>query len=852
MQPVRVSGRSAPKVAAILGQPASALPLADTTDLCRQSLGSQLNPDRRALLGQFMTPTPIGRFMAGLFNSLPAHMRVLDPGAGVGALTAAFAERLCDAGKTSSVDFIAYEIDPVLNALLGCILERVSDRCCGAGIRTTQSIRNQDFVLMPPDLPDLFRQPQTERFTHVIMNPPYRKISGTSTHRIALRRAGIETSNLYTGFMYLAAQSLEIGGEMVAIVPRSFCNGPYFKPFRERFFAMMALRHIHVFEARDRAFRDDEVLQENIIVHAVRGVPAKHVRITTSSDSMFDDLTERVVPYDRLIRPDDPERFVHIAANEIERGIADRLSAFSSTLAELGIQVSTGPVVDFRLRQYLRPHPVSGTVPVLYPTHFQSGSICWPKQSRKPNSILLCPESRKWLWPNQGTFVLTRRFTAKEEARRIVASTYSGDLPGEFVGFENHLNVYHAGHRGLPRSLAVGLSVYLNSSLVDRYFRQFNGHTQVNATDLRSLRYPDANTLMRMGQANDERELSQHDIDNIIDAEVIHMSGKEDPLAAQRKIDQAIEILKALGLPRGQHNKRSALTLLALLDLEPTGSWSSIKQPLIGITPVMDYIRDHYGHQYAPNTRETIRRQTMHQFVEAGLAIYNPDNPQRPVNSPRACYQVSDEAVATIQRYGTEDWKHALDDWLQEQPTLAARWAKHREMQMVAVEINDSQLTYLTPGRHSELIREIIDSFAPRFCPGAEVIYIGDTGTKTGYLESDRLARLGVVVDRHGKLPDVVLYDPNNDWLLLIESVTSHGPVDAKRHNELAALFATATTGLVYVTAFPSRTDMSRYLAEISWETEVWCADAPSHLIHFDGDQFIGPYKPNEDASSKD
>ena len=799
-----------------------------------------------------MTPTPIGRFMAGLFDSLSPHMRVLDPGAGVGALTAAFAERLCDAGTTSSVDFVAYEIDPVLNAHLGRILERVADRCRGDGIRATQSICNQDFVLTPPDLPDLFRQHEAKRFTHVIMNPPYRKISGTSTHRVALRRAGIETSNLYTGFMYLAAQSLEIGGEMVAIVPRSFCNGPYFRPFRERFFAMMALRHIHVFEARDRAFRDDDVLQENIIVHAVRGVPAKNVRITASSDSTFDDLTELLVPHDRLIRPDDAERFVHIAANEIERCIADRLSAFSSTLTELGIQVSTGPVVDFRLRHYLRPHPVSGTVPVLYPTHFQSGSICWPKPSRKPNSIVVCPESRKWLWPNVGNFVVTRRFTTKEEARRIVASTYSGDLPGEFVGFENHLNVYHAGHRGLPRSLAVGLSVYLNSSLVDRYFRQFNGHTQVNATDLRSLRYPDANTLMRIGQANDGRELSQHDIDNIIDAEVIHMSGKEDPLAAQRKIDEAIDILKALGLPRGQHNKRSALTLLALLDLEPTGSWSIVKQPLIGITPVMDYIRDHYGHQYAPNTRETIRRQTMHQFVEAGLAIYNPDDPQRPVNSPRACYQVSDEAVAAIQRYGTKNWKDALDDWLREQPTLAARWAKHREMQMVAVEINDSQLAYLTPGRHSELIREIIDSFAPRFSPGAEVIYIGDTGTKTGHFESDRLARLGVVVDRHGKLPDVVLYDPSNDWLLLVESVTSHGPVDAKRHNELAALFANATTGLVYVTAFPSRTEMSRYLAEISWETEVWCADTPSHLIHFDGDQFIGPYTPNEDASSKD
>ena len=838
-------------VAATLGQPASRLPLPDTTDLYRKSVVPQLDADKRALLGQFMTPTPIGRYMATLFDSLSPHMRVLDPGAGVGALTAAFAERLCEAGRTTSVDFVAYEVDSVLNGYLECTLEQVIDRCSHAEVRANTTLCNEDFVLTPPNPLDLFRNSNGDRFTHVIMNPPYRKISSTSTHRLALRHAGIETSNLYTGFMYLAAQALQIGGEMVAIVPRSFCNGPYFKSFRVRFFETMALRHVHVFEARDQAFRDDNVLQENIIVHAVKGVPTRHVRITASSDSTFDDLTERLVPHERLVHPNDTERFVHIAVNELEQNIADRLAAFSSTLDELGIQVSTGPVVDFRLRRYLRPDPVSSTVPVLYPTHFRGGSTSWPKHSRKPNSILVCPETRKWLWPNDGNYVVTRRFTSKEEPRRIVASTYGGDLPGELVGFENHLNVYHAKQRGITRPLAVGLSVYLNSTLVDRYFRQFNGHTQVNATDLRALRYPDADTLARIGQAVDGHQLSQNDIDNIIGAEVMRMPGKEDPLNAQGKIDEALEVLRALGLPPGQQNKRSALTLLALLDLKPSGSWSNIKQPLIGITPVMDYIRDHYGQQYAPNTRETIRRQTMHQFVEAGLAIYNPDDPKRPVNSPRACYQVSDEAAAAIQCYGTKTWDDALHVWLQEQPTLAARWARHREMQMIPVQINDRQLTYLTPGRHSELIRQIVDSFAPRFAPGAEVIYIGDTGTKTRYFEADRLASLGVTVDRHGKLPDVVLYSPTNNWLFLVESVTSHGPVDAKRHNELAALFETATPGLVYVTAFPSRTEMSRYLAEISWETEVWCADTPSHLIHFDGDQFLGPYPANEAASSR-
>ncbi len=831
-----------PNVAAELGQQAGILPLSDTADLYRRSVAPQLDPDRRASLGQFMTPTPIGRYMAAMFDSLPPHMRVLDPGAGVGALTAAFAERLCQEGNAKCVDFVAYEIDAILGGYLKRTLEEVADRCRHADVRTNTELCSQDFVLTPPNLTDLFRHANDGHFTHVIMNPPYRKISSTSNHRVALRQAGIETSNLYTGFMHLAAQALRVGGEMVAIVPRSFCNGPYFKPFRVRFLDLMTLRHIHVFEARDRAFGHEDVLQENIIVHAIRGVPKDHVRITASTDSTFDDMTERLVPHERLVHADDPERFVHIAVNAIEQSIADQLAVFSSTLDDLGVEVSTGPVVDFRLRSYLKPNPVSGTVPVLYPTHFRDGFTSWPKRSRKPNSIQVCTETRKWLWANEGNFVVTRRFTSKEEPRRIVASTYTGDLPGEFVGFENHLNVYHAGQRGLTRPLALGLSVYLNSTLVDRYFRQFNGHTQVNATDLRALRYPDADTLTRVGHAVDGRQLSQHDIDDIIGAEVMHMPGTEDPLNAQGKIDEALEILKALGMPRGQQNKRSALTLLALLDLKPSGRWSSIKQPLVGITPIMDYIRDHYGEQYAPNTRETIRRQTVHQFVEAGLAIHNPDDPERPVNSPRTCYQVSDEAAAAIRCYGTNEWDDALHGWLRAQPTLAERWARHRDMHMVAVEIADHQLTYLTPGRHSALIRQIIASFAPRFAPGAEVIYIGDTGAKTGHFEVERLATLGVTVDKHGKLPDVVLYAPANDWLLLVEAVTSHGPVDAKRHNELAELFETATPGLVYVTAFPSRRDMSRYLAEISWETEVWCADAPSHLIHFNGDQFLGPH----------
>lgn len=314
----------------------------------------------------------------------------------------------------------------------------------------------------------------------------------------------------------------------------------------------------------------------------------------------------------------------------------------------------------------------------------------------------------------------------------------------------------------------------------------------------------------------------------------------------QQKVDEAFQLLAALGLPRAQQNERSALTLLALLNLTAEKTWDQAESPLIGITPIMDWARDHYGKVYAPNTRETFRRQTMHQFVDAGIALYNPDKPDRAVNSPKAVYQLEPAALALLQAYGSAGWEEKLKAYLGEQSTLSARYARERKQTRIPVQIASGQQITLSPGDHSELIRDIIEEFAPRFAPGSVLIYAGDTGEKLGYFDAPLLAQLGVQVDTHGKMPDVVLHDVQRNWLLLVESVTSHGPVDGKRHDELTKLFAGAKAGLVYVTAFPSRAVMARYVANIAWETEVWVADAPSHLIHFNGVRFLGPYEERE------
>jgi hypothetical protein len=310
----------------------------------------------------------------------------------------------------------------------------------------------------------------------------------------------------------------------------------------------------------------------------------------------------------------------------------------------------------------------------------------------------------------------------------------------------------------------------------------------------------------------------------------------------QEKIDQALQIIKSLGLPREQHNDRSALSLLALLKLTAEKDWKDAESPLIGITPIMDFARQHYGKEYAPNTRETFRRQTMHQFVDAGIARYNPDEPSRPVNSPKAVYQIAPDALALIKVFGTAAWGAALYKYVSISQSLAIRYAKEREQQKLPVRLKNGLEFQVSPGEHSELIKAIIEEFAPRFTPGSRLIYAGDTGEKWGYFDMEELAALGVKVDSHGKMPDVILYWPENNWLILVESVTSHGPVNPKRHAELSRLFESSTAGIVYVTAFPNRSTMGKYLGDIAWETEVWVADSPSHMIHFNGERFLGPY----------
>jgi BsuBI/PstI restriction endonuclease C-terminus. len=308
------------------------------------------------------------------------------------------------------------------------------------------------------------------------------------------------------------------------------------------------------------------------------------------------------------------------------------------------------------------------------------------------------------------------------------------------------------------------------------------------------------------------------------------------------KVDEARRLLVLFGMDDERSNERSARTLLALLHLRSEDAWSEASNPMLGTRALMDWIRDVYGHDYAPNTRETIRRQTLHQFVDATLVVENPDEPDRPVNSPRWNYQVTSEALTVIQAYGTPAFDAELRKYLTIVPGLRDRYAAAREMNRIPVTLPGGLPFTLSPGGQNVLIKQVVEEFCPRFTPGGEVLYVGDADTKWALFEAERLAQLGVTVDQHGPMPDLVVYLPDREWLVLMEAASSHGPVDSRRRAELAALFSDARPGLVYVSCFPDRREMRKYLNDIAWATEAWCAEDPTHLIHFNGERFLGPY----------
>lgn len=492
----------------------------EQVDLLQHAIRDSMDPAKRIKYAQFLTPPVVSVIMAGMFQSRRSEIHLLDPGAGVGSLTAAFIARMLQRTKPpTNISVTAFEIDPILVTPLRTTMALCRQACENNKMKFNFNIVEEDFIAASVDrLKGQLLSSARKLYNCVIMNPPYRKIQSSSETRYKLRSVGIETSNLYTAFMALAAGQLENGGEFVSVNPRSFCNGPYFYPFRRYFLNAMAFRRIHVFESRNHAFKDDEVLQENVIIHAIKS-STKPQNVTISVSSAPGKRTKCYkVKYDLVINPRDPDLFIHLPYNDIGERAITCISQLPTCLDDLNLSVSTGRVVDFRARDHLRQQPDDKTAPLIYPAHFDKGSVKWPKLiTRKPNAIVVNRCTSDLLVP-QGTYVLVKRFSAKEERRRIVAAVYDGEqFSNSYVGFENHLNYYHHNRCGLQKELAKGLCIFLNASVVDTYFRQFSGHTQVNALDLRRLRYPSKKQLMLLAAKIPHMCAEQNCIDLVTD-----------------------------------------------------------------------------------------------------------------------------------------------------------------------------------------------------------------------------------------------------------------------------------------------------------------------------------------------
>lgn len=482
----------------------------------RVSALQTLSSDQQTQLGQFFTPERAAALIAGL-PRLPetGRLRILDPGAGTGSLAAALTARVLRECPALELEIVAVEIDPEVGCYLQATLDDLAETASVAGVKVATEIALGDYIELSTSL--MTKSAALDNpFDLVIMNPPYRKLGLNSGHRRALLAQGVECPNLYAAFLALGAAALDPGGQLVAITPRSFANGPYFGQFRRSLLDRLSLDRIHIFESRSTVFSDTGVLQENIVFSATCQGSTDKVVLSVSRDHN-DKSVERVVSYDEVVRPGDRQHFIRILADDGDTVIANTIASLPAMLPDLGVQVSTGKVVDFRARENLREIPEPGSVPLIYPGNVKGGIIEWPREIRKDQAFVVRAEAeqKKFLLP-AGFYVIVKRFSAKEERRRVVAAVWDPGQNGSPVAFENHLNVFHANGSGIDRDLAVGLSYWLNSSIVDNFFRTFSGHTQVNATDLRTLRFPSLNVLKTLGQGRDMLLPTQNEIDRLI------------------------------------------------------------------------------------------------------------------------------------------------------------------------------------------------------------------------------------------------------------------------------------------------------------------------------------------------
>ncbi|MDD4309849.1 MAG: Eco57I restriction-modification methylase domain-containing protein, partial [Candidatus Cloacimonetes bacterium] len=466
--------------------------------------------------GQYFTPSVVALFMASMFPDVQdSNVKLLDPGAGIGSLSCAFVLNMNHRVQGLNYEIDCYETDHNVSAKLTKNLYELS-----SSISVKYSIMYEDFIGAAVDHLLQFEKPV---YTHVIMNPPYKKIHSSSTCRKLLRSVDLEIVNLYSAFVSMSLELLKQDGYLVAIIPRSFCNGTYYLPFRKHVLSNAVIRRIHLFESRNSVFKNDSVLQENIIILLQKSDLTNQVEISYSIDQRLDNIESLQVDYDRIVDLDSWELIINIPQqNRISQSIV------GSDFKQLGCMVSTGPVVDFRSIDFISKESPGYATPLIYPQNVSCFMVHTPSLTGAQTTIEANTITKKMMYKN-GYYVVVRRFSSKEEKRRIVAALYKPvENGGEYIAFENHLNVFHNGGHGLDPDIAYGLVAYLNSAGFDEEFRLFSGHTQVNVSDLKRMKYPQKEQLQELGRKLQKEEFNYQIFEDIIKEVLDHEAKQKD------------------------------------------------------------------------------------------------------------------------------------------------------------------------------------------------------------------------------------------------------------------------------------------------------------------------------------
>ncbi len=474
------------------------------------------SPRTRREHGHFGTSPVIADFMAGMFTDIPRRaVQILDAGAGVGTLSAALCERVLRKRSPRHLVFELWENDPNLKNRLHDTMAGCKEALEADGHEMEFTVRTDDFILEHAQ-PSLFNAATSPRFDLAVMNPPYFKVRKDSEHARVMNHVVHGQPNIYAFFIAVAVDLLVDGGELVAITPRSYFNGPYFKRFRKWFFDRMTTRHIHVFDSRIEAFREDAVLQENVILLASKGGSQRDVVVTSSAGRELEQVERQTLPYPKVVEDSSGDHVVRIATGRFEQEIMAAMDSLPQRFRDLSFKISTGPVVTFRSTEFLREQQSENTAPLLWMHNVRPFVTQFPSKNGKPKHILVNDDSKRLLLPAK-RYVLLKRFTAKEEHRRLVAGIMEAeDSYSSFVGLENHLNyVYRAGD-DLSTTEAFGLAALFNSALVDQYFRTISGNTQVNAAEIRTMPVPDIETIREIGKLTSQSEDRKVEVEKIV------------------------------------------------------------------------------------------------------------------------------------------------------------------------------------------------------------------------------------------------------------------------------------------------------------------------------------------------